>query len=1345
MDKQIMKNKFFSTILLFCVASLSGGTVFFDANGDGLRNSNEPGISGVAVTDGRTIVKTAADGTFSLAPAADARHIYISVPEGYRANGRFYRTTGEKADFPLVKWQRPARFVQISDGEIASERRWMQVIGNELRKNPADFLVYTGDIATNTPAGLQFAAKYFTFKRMGVPVRFTIGNHDFTKGKSGDDAYLTYCGPLWYSFDSNGVHFVVVPMIWDGRGQRSDKPVSYKIADFARWVKKDLDLIPAGKKIVFFGHATIFDHKEAVEIIQPRKYEIIVFIHGHNHMCGTYELAGIKHYGVSSVKDGMPFAAYGVYEFDRHGAFRRLHSPVNASFSAPAKDKRMLWQWKSEGGSFISADPLADKNQVYAGLSDVLNGKHHGIAAFDRKTGKKVWHFKTANSVIGSMQLKDGTIFASDSDGNVYALESRSGSLKWRNRFSPQNGVFYGQGVLLFENKVIAGFGDHLKAFDANSGKILWNTRNKLGKKTRCGSGALNILAGKYVIGNDAGKRCAVDAASGKLLWQSGNLNFSAPVYSCGRLFAVNGGVLCELDLKTGKVKRTYPEFSPGKGGRFTPLVVKEFLYSGSPDSGVCAVDLKTGKLKWKFMPAHGRAATGKIPLRSVDGTLVCSGKVLFCGAADGNVYALDTGSGKKLWSRDCGSPVSGIKLDNGKLFVTACTGELSCFDVSDMAVASSRKTVEKTVQGTLDLSTPLLVVPGNAAETTRLAADEFRYHWGLITGKRPQVCSEDKLPQGKFSARIYFGPCRKTAKLGLTAEGMKNFEYQIDGRGNELFFIGNDSVDSLARNRKNGGIGISAGTLFAVYDFLDREMGVRYIWPGRSGISFRRNAAPRIKVPFARKGGHWSNTSRFGTTAAHPSPYYKNWKNAKKFDEAQQRWLWRQRFCFPIRQFSANHSFKDYWKRFGKTDPEFFSLLPDGKRRPLDGDSTGSSVTMCVSSKKLLRQIAKDYKAIYNNPKLRPFNRGRMNVGENDTPGMCVCAGCRAWDAPEEKVKFDAHPYWNGSSIPVLKKRFPALSAVDGGGGTAEAPSLAKRYSRFYLEVQKELRKINPDVLVFGFAYANYASRPYDAKLNDKIFISIVNVGYFPFTDEKIAAFCRNWDEWKKTGASLLLRPNSTHSGHNMPLFYGRKVGNAFLYAKNNGAQAITYDSLIGQWGAQSASYYCLGRLNARPDLTVDQVLEEYYSAFGPARQDIKKFVEFLERNSDAVTEKMFMDHVKRFKIKRVPTHKNWLQAADLVFSPEFFSEGEKLLKRAAVSAAKDRDASEKVRFLQVGFEHAKRTYEVLKISRSGDREALRQAVAKLMKYRNSIDHLFTADMAYLQMREEKGSWNQE
>ena len=1338
-----MTKRLLLIVLLFCVVSVSAGTVFFDANGDGVRNSNEPGISGVAVTDGRSIVKTAADGTFSLVPAADARHIYITVPEGYRANGRFYRTLNEKADFPLVKWQRPARFVQISDGEIAVERRWMTVIEGELRKNPADFLIYTGDIAANTPEGLQFAAKRFTFKKMGVPVYFTIGNHDFTKGKSGDDAYMTNCGPLWYSFDSNGIHFVVVPMIWDGTGQRSDKTVTYSIADFSRWVKKDLDLLPAGKKIVFFGHAPVFDQKEAVGIIQPRKYDIIAFIHGHNHMCGTYELAGIRHYCVSSVKYGMPFAACGIYEFDRDGKIRRLHALVDASFSAPAKDKRLVWKNKSEGGSFISADPLADENRVYAGISDVLNGKYHGIAAFDRKNGKKLWHFKTANSVIGSMQLKNGTLFAADADGNVYALESERGTLKWRNRFSPQNGVFYGQGVVVFENKVIAGFGDHLKAFDANSGKILWNTKNKQGKKARCGSGALNVLAGKCVIGADAGRRCAVDAASGKLLWQAGKFNFSAPVYSNGRLFAVNGTQLCELDMKTGRVKRAYPGFSPGLGGRFTPLVVGDVLYSGSSDSGVCAVDLKNGKLKWKFMPAPGRAAVGKNRLRSVFGSLDCSGRVLFCGAMDGNVYAIDTVSGKKVWSWDSGSPVRGIKLDRGTLFVTVYTGELYCFDVSDIAGNQSREIVRNTVPGTLDLSAPLLIVPGNAAETTRLAADEFKEHWNLITGKTFQVFSEDELPKGNFSARVYFGPCRRTAELGISADGMKNFEYQINGRGNELFFIGNDSAESLAKNRKHGGLAISAGTLFAVYDFLDREMGVRYIWPGKSGISFRRNAAPRIKVPLERKGGHWSNTSRFTASGAHPSVYYKNWKNAKKFDEAQQRWLWRQRFCFPTRQFAAEHSFLKYWQRFGKSNPEFFNLLPDGKRRPLDGDRDGRNVTMCVSNKNLIKQIAEDYKAIYNDKKLRPFNRGRMSVGENDSPGMCCCAGCRAWDAPEEKAKFDAHPYWNGSSIPVMKRRFPALGAVDGGGGTVDSPSLANRYCRFYLEVQKELRKINPDVMVFGFAYANYASRLYDVKLNDKIFISIVNVGYFPFTNEKMEAFCRNWDDWKNTGASLLLRPNSTHSGHNMPLFYGRKLGNVFLHAKNNGAQAVSYDCLIGQWGAQSANYYCIGRLNARPDLTVDQVLEEYYGAFGPAREDIKKFVEFLERTSDAVTVEMFLAHAKKFTPDRIPGHKNWLQAADLVFSPGFFAEGEKLLKRAAVSAANDPDASEKVRFLQVGFEHAKRTFEVLRISRSGDKKALRQAVAKLLNYRKSIDHLLTADMAYLQMREDYTSWH--
>lgn len=41
------------------------------------------GVEGVAVTDGRTIVRTDAKGRYRLASASDAEFVYLTLPDGY--------------------------------------------------------------------------------------------------------------------------------------------------------------------------------------------------------------------------------------------------------------------------------------------------------------------------------------------------------------------------------------------------------------------------------------------------------------------------------------------------------------------------------------------------------------------------------------------------------------------------------------------------------------------------------------------------------------------------------------------------------------------------------------------------------------------------------------------------------------------------------------------------------------------------------------------------------------------------------------------------------------------------------------------------------------------------------------------------------------------------------------------------------------------------------------------------------------------------------------------------------------------------------------------------------------
>jgi len=66
------------------LAQAPGGVVFEDGNGNGLRDDGEAGIAGVAVSNGRDVVRTDADGRYAL-PMAPGQTIFVVKPAGWRA------------------------------------------------------------------------------------------------------------------------------------------------------------------------------------------------------------------------------------------------------------------------------------------------------------------------------------------------------------------------------------------------------------------------------------------------------------------------------------------------------------------------------------------------------------------------------------------------------------------------------------------------------------------------------------------------------------------------------------------------------------------------------------------------------------------------------------------------------------------------------------------------------------------------------------------------------------------------------------------------------------------------------------------------------------------------------------------------------------------------------------------------------------------------------------------------------------------------------------------------------------------------------------------------------------
>lgn len=172
------------------------------------------GLAGVAVSNGRDVVRTTDDGAFSLPVAGP--FVFISIPGGWWAE-RWYLPAAEALARPVVfslsPW--PAdrhRCCYLTDPhpDARPERSWPAFEASLAEAEDSDLptvVVHGGDVGG--PEELdRFAAR---LRRARHPQRVAVGNHDLEPSADRPfAAYETRFGPTWYSFEVGRVHYVVL-------------------------------------------------------------------------------------------------------------------------------------------------------------------------------------------------------------------------------------------------------------------------------------------------------------------------------------------------------------------------------------------------------------------------------------------------------------------------------------------------------------------------------------------------------------------------------------------------------------------------------------------------------------------------------------------------------------------------------------------------------------------------------------------------------------------------------------------------------------------------------------------------------------------------------------------------------------------------------------------------------------------------------------------------------------------------------------------------------------------------------------------------------------------------------
>lgn len=111
--------------------------------------------------------------------------------------------------------------------------------------------------------------------------------------------------------------------------------------------------------------------------------------------------------------------------------------------------------------------------------------------------------------------------------------------------------------------------------------------------------------------------------------------------------------------------------FYIGATFELAPVVDKDVVYLGAANGSVCAINAKTGSKVWQF-------DGGGPPSRPT-----VAGGTVYGGSADGHVFALDATTGAKRWESSVGPVVSAPAVAEGAVYAGSTDGNLYAIDAA--------------------------------------------------------------------------------------------------------------------------------------------------------------------------------------------------------------------------------------------------------------------------------------------------------------------------------------------------------------------------------------------------------------------------------------------------------------------------------------------------------------------------------------------------------------------------------------------------------------------------------------------------------------------------------------
>ncbi len=244
----------------------------------GVVKSGKKGLAGIAISDGRNVAMTQADGSYSLVSDTHQPFVFMSMPAGYEipknpsGTARFYEPISASSETLQANWTLTPLphsdlnhgFLSVADPQtldLDDIRRYQNESAADAKAFLATqgdrpfFKVAVGDIMFDH---LELYPEYEkAVSAIGVPAFQVVGNHDLNFGGSDEGSVKTFqqhFGPNYYSFNRGQVHYVVLDDVF----YFSNGYMGYLDQTQLDWLAADLAMVPKGSTVVVFAHIPVY-------------------------------------------------------------------------------------------------------------------------------------------------------------------------------------------------------------------------------------------------------------------------------------------------------------------------------------------------------------------------------------------------------------------------------------------------------------------------------------------------------------------------------------------------------------------------------------------------------------------------------------------------------------------------------------------------------------------------------------------------------------------------------------------------------------------------------------------------------------------------------------------------------------------------------------------------------------------------------------------------------------------------------------------------------------------------------------------------------------------------------